>query len=365
MKKQLLALAVGAATMTPGQLLAEGPTLYGKLNVAVERQTEMTDPRTATRPARTGAWEVESYKSRLGVKGSYDLDVGGLKAIYKAEYEIFADDGVDSSGNAFKQRDIFAGLQGKFGTVKLGKFNSPLKKAEGPVDQFNDYDTDMGSAMVGQDRFDNIIQYSSPAFADAVTLNLALIPNENQDDFNQPANGKNENSLDDTVSASLVFRQGGVFASLATNQDQLESLELDEGSTDVAPTINITRAVVGFEGDTFEVGALYQQARENKQDRVNIDPETGVAYFDGRGESSYVLSGAVSIDRFTLKAQHQVTEADLNKDELTVSTLGADYALAKGSKVYLYYGMSELDFDALGVPDEEGSVASLGMEHKF
>lgn len=365
MKKQLLALAVGAAALTPVLVQAEGPVLYGKLNVAVERQTEMTDPRTATRPARTGVWEVESYSSRLGVKGSYDLDVGGLKAIYKAEFQVYVDDGDNGAGDVFKQRDIYAGLKGRFGTVTVGKFNSPFKKAEGPVDQFNDFETDIGNAMVGQDRFDNILQYSTPALADAITVNVALIPNENQDDFDQPADGKNENALDDTVSASVVFRQGGAFASLATSQDQLESLALDEGATDVAPTININRVVVGFEGDTFELGALYQEARENKNDRVNVNPVTGVEYFDGRGESSYVLSGAVSIDRVTLKAQHQVTEADLNKDELTVSTLGADYALAKSSKVYLYYGMSELDFNALGVPDEEGSIVSLGMEHKF
>ena len=60
-----------------------------------------------------------------------------------------------------------------------------------------------------------------------------------------------------------------------------------------------------------------------------------------------------------------VTEGDVSEDQLTVSTLGADFALAKASKAYLYYGMSELDFDAVGVPDEEGSIVSLGMEHKF
>lgn len=36
MKKNLLAIAVGAAVAFPGLALADGPTVYGKVNVSLE-----------------------------------------------------------------------------------------------------------------------------------------------------------------------------------------------------------------------------------------------------------------------------------------------------------------------------------------
>lgn len=364
MKKQMLALAVSAA-MLPGVVLAQGPTLYGKLNVAVERESiqdkngvaydDLTTPSAAGE--RTSAYEVESYASRLGVKGDVDLDVGGLEGFYKAEFQIAVDDGANSNGQVFSQRDIYAGLSSSFGSIKAGRFNSPFKKSEGKVDQFNDFATDMGNFMVGQDRFSNSIQYTSPAFAEAVTFNLALIPNENQDDFDIPADG-NENGLDDTVSASVVYRKGGVYAAVAVSQDQDEDLLDDQNG---ASTIDAQRLVFGFEGDAFEVGVLFQTAEEN--DKVAAANKLGE-------DTSVVVSGAFTLDRMKFKAQHQTTEADVSGDEVTTTSVGVDYALGKSSKVYLYHGMAELDADetstfASGLVDVDYSITSAGLEHKF
>ena len=125
MKKNLLAIAVGAAVVMPGLALADGPTVYGKVNVSLEN-AEFDNGVDSSEDA----WELNSNASRLGVKGDFDLDVAGLKAIYQAEFEISVDDG-DKGGETFSQRNIFGGLKGSFGTLKAGKFDTPTKKAQG------------------------------------------------------------------------------------------------------------------------------------------------------------------------------------------------------------------------------------------
>ena len=106
MNKKLLALAIGAAIAMPVAALAEGPTLYGKIDLSLENQD-------------TGAadmWVVQNNASRLGVKGSADTGVSGLQGIYLAEFGVDADDGA----SPFTGRNIYAGLKGDFGTVLIG-----------------------------------------------------------------------------------------------------------------------------------------------------------------------------------------------------------------------------------------------------
>ena len=79
MKKNLLAIAVGAALaspmMMPGAALADGPTVYGKVNLSLEN---VEDQIGAGNTQTDAQWQLDSNASRLGVKGDFDLDVGGL-----------------------------------------------------------------------------------------------------------------------------------------------------------------------------------------------------------------------------------------------------------------------------------------------
>ena len=82
MNKKLLALAIGAAVAAPVVAQAEGPTVYGKVNVSLDNID------TSVAGVSTEDWKLNSNASRLGVKGDYELD-GGLKAVYLAEYDEF------------------------------------------------------------------------------------------------------------------------------------------------------------------------------------------------------------------------------------------------------------------------------------
>lgn len=68
MNKKLLALAIGAAIAMPVAALAEGPTLYGKIDLSLENQDN----------GAADMWVVENNASRIGVKGSADTGVSGL-----------------------------------------------------------------------------------------------------------------------------------------------------------------------------------------------------------------------------------------------------------------------------------------------
>jgi predicted porin len=337
MKKNLLAIAVGAAVAMPSLALADGPTVYGKVNVSLENMSYEPAPAA---PNNDDKWELQSNASRLGVKGDFDLDVGDLKAIYQAEFEISVDDG-DKSGQTFTQRNIFGGLKGGFGTLKAGKFDTPTKKAQGKVDQFNDLDGDIKNIMAGENRASNIIQYSTPKLADMLTLNAAFIPNEDNNDFD--GDGENENGLADSTSISLVLQKNIFYGAVSRDTDIRDGLVAD-ASTGFG-TLDITRVVAGVKPGNLEIGAIYQMAEES----------------EGDGEdTSYVLSAGFKIDRIKLKAQYGMAEGDTNDEEVTQYSLGADYKLAKASKAYVYFSNLETD-----IADEETQTIGVGMEHKF
>src|SRR6185369_9470163 len=68
--------------------------------------------------------EMESSNSRFGVRGHERLG-GELRAIWQLETEFH----VDSNDSRFAQRDSYVGLKhNKFGTVKLGRFDTPFKE---------------------------------------------------------------------------------------------------------------------------------------------------------------------------------------------------------------------------------------------
>jgi predicted porin len=121
MNKKLVAVAVAGLLAAPLAAQAQNANvvLYGRLNVDLEavsgRQADGSNPRV---------WRLSSNSSRLGVRGTEALG-GGLSAIFQIEQNISGDTG-NSSGSGLASRDTFVGLQGSWGTFKMGKFLMPL-----------------------------------------------------------------------------------------------------------------------------------------------------------------------------------------------------------------------------------------------
>ncbi len=141
MNKKLIAAAIAAGLAAPMSANA-APTVYGHLQAEISSEdrtlsTIDTDPTTAGLQGNVTDGRVvqggggrfqedigvdDNKRGRLGVKGSEDLG-GGLKAIYKFEWQVDTTDGNPNDGS----RESFVGLKGGFGQVELGRVKSPYK----------------------------------------------------------------------------------------------------------------------------------------------------------------------------------------------------------------------------------------------
>jgi predicted porin len=114
MKKKLVAVAVAGVLGIPLAAHAQtaNVTLYGRVNMDFEmvngKQADGSNPNVA---------RVSSNTSRFGLKGVESLG-GGLNAIFQIESGVSADAG----GGVLAGRETFVGLQGSWGTFKMGNF---------------------------------------------------------------------------------------------------------------------------------------------------------------------------------------------------------------------------------------------------
>ncbi|MDQ6680177.1 MAG: porin [Pseudomonadota bacterium] len=136
MKKTPLALAAisAIAALTASTAYAQSTVqMYGKLYPYLldERGTGPTaagTPVSTLSPTPTGARGIpnqkgmESGNSRLGFRGEEDLG-DGFKGLFQIEGVV----GVDSGTSNFASRDTFVGLEGRFGTVRLGNMDTVFK----------------------------------------------------------------------------------------------------------------------------------------------------------------------------------------------------------------------------------------------
>ena len=149
MNKKLVVLAVAGAFASPLAVQAQtaNVTLYGRANIDLEfvngktcqggnagggggggtvlRSCSALSSAAATdvisNPTVT---RVSSNSSRFGMRGTESLG-GGLNAIFQVEQNVSWDSG-NSSSSGIASRETFAGLQGSWGKVTMGKFLAPL-----------------------------------------------------------------------------------------------------------------------------------------------------------------------------------------------------------------------------------------------
>ncbi|MFZ5724422.1 MAG: porin [Pseudomonadota bacterium] len=355
MKKHALALAIAVAPpalAVPVAALADGPTLYGKLNVTLDS----VDTDNAAPTDDTENWQLNSNASRIGIKGDAETGIQGLKGLYYAEFGLDADEG----NPVFSQRNIYAGLKGGFGTLRLGKIDTPLKDAQGKFDQFNDYAGDIGRLIGGETRANNAIHYTSPKLLDGLTVNVAAYPGEGRDIDNDDGNANTsddvETGIADTLSASVAWEKDALYAAVAIDRsnDGAGTLDgftdIDSGTTGSQTVADIVRAVVVYKADAFEAGALYQTAADVSQD-------------SDREDSGWLVSGAYKNGPWKLKAQYGVNEGDVTERERTLTALGADYALGKSTTITGYWTEVDNDPQATGRPVT--TTIGIGLDQKF
>lgn len=331
MNRKLLAMAVGAALALP--LAAQAaPTVYGQLNLSVDKVS-------TTAPAGTDNWQVNSNASRLGVMGEEALG-SGLSAVYKAEWGVSG----DTSGAAdLLGRDRYIGLKGGFGTVRLGAFDSALKTSQGMVDQFNDMnnaDMATGMGIVGDNRLNNAIGYTSPRLADAITLNAVIQPGEGAGAANR---------LGNAISLSAAYDQGGLYAALGYDKN------VSDGAFNSATARDTMRLTGVWTADALQFGALLQKS-EMSEDTVPKNDQTAL-----------LLSAAFGLDdKNVAKAQiiYTKNEFAVGSTKVTAFELGMDHNFTKMTKAFAQVAVANTKTAGPGA-DPKDAVVTIGMQTKF
>ncbi|MBA6327113.1 porin [Colwellia sp. MB02u-6] len=282
--------------------------VYGKANISLQSSDEGEGSFT----------EVKSNASRIGLKGTHDLG-DGLSVIYKAEFQVDLD-GDSAKGDSITDRNQYVGLAGGFGEVLLGKNDTMLKQSQGKVDLFSDLNGDIKSLWKGENRMADTLSYKSPKFND-FQLGVTYIAEDAVDAVNG-------------VSVAIFYgdaklKKSKVFASVAIDSD--------------VKGYDIMRATIQGKVSGVVLGAIVQS-----QEKI-----------DGTGEmDGFMVSAKYKMDKITFKGQYQAADFKGGDDKSGI-TLGADYSLAKSTKLYTFYTTFDMD------SGEDQNYLAAGIEYKF
>ncbi|MBY6017497.1 porin [Halomonas denitrificans] len=311
LNRTFLAAAVAAAIL-PATAAAD-VNVYGRLNLTAQYADLGGDN-------SDGETRIASHSSRLGVKGSHEF-AEGLEAIYQAEFGIDVVDGSD----VFSNRNQFIGLKGGFGTTTIGRRDTALKRSQGKVDQFSDYEGDINALFRGENRASQQISYATPTIANLFSAEVTYV-----------AEGDSKQVDDSGFSVA-----GMVGDANYKKQPFYAAVAYDSKVHDY----DVFRVTVGGKIAGFELGAMY-----NDQEKVS----TGVSY-DG-----FMVSAAYSLGATKLKAQYQDADGS-NKfaDSGSVYSVGAEHKMSKQLRLNAYYTGTSYD------TQDNDSVFAVGMRYDF
>jgi len=337
----LLAALVPALLATTAQARQEAPKveLYGLINLTFE--SVKADGPTSV-PARN---RVSNQASRVGFRGTEDLG-GGLKAFWQIESSASADLG----NSNFASRNSGVGLQGSWGTLLLGRWDTPYKVAANRVDPFNDvtlagFTTTMHDSGNFNRRENNVIQYWSPKWSD-ISFRAHYSANEGRTATANPSSN-----------GISVYYEGKALYLAASHEQHKDQ----NGSTNAAPGRNEKgQQLIGrYRIDGWELGLMLEKLkRTNQPDRKA--QLLAVTYETGPHEIKGYVGRARSDGTSTLDAR--------------IATMGYVYEFSKRSNVYLVYarirnesgatnnfGLNDLTITAGQDPKGYG----IGMRHSF
>jgi len=308
MKLSYNVLTVALISALSAQTFAGDVTIYGKANLSVQSSDEGEGSFT----------EVKSNASRIGFKGTHELS-DGLEVVYKAEFQVDLD-GDSAKGDSITDRNQYVGLRGSFGEVLLGKNDTMLKQSQGKVDLFSDLNGDIKHLWKGENRMSDTISYKSPKF-NGFQVGVTYVAEDSVE-------GEDASSIA-VFYGDKSLKKSNIYASFAIDSDM--------------KGYDNTRATVQGKFSGITLGAIL-----HTQESISTGAE-----MDG-----FLASAKYTFDKVTVKGQFQTAEYDGGDDKSGI-TLGADYKLAKSTKLYTFYTTLDMDSGA----DED--YLAVGIEYKF
>jgi len=346
MNKKLIAVAVAAGLALPMvsahavDVADKKLEVYGKLHMNLGTYDDAL-------PGGGDSWQLSSIASRLGFKGKIPLDAG-LTGTYKFEFQVDASEKesstLDTAGgdtvtvanlSGLERRNMYVGLKGGFGEVRIGRHDSPLKMAQGKFDQFGDTVGDLKYAgdQDGDNRNDNTITYLVKS--GNIGFNAQIIPGEG--DGVTAGDGPA-----DTISVAVSYKDGPLYVALA--QDSYDS-------TGGAAEDSLTRLVATYKMSNMQFGVLYQTGVEKTGTVADAEDWLGLSFNMKMGKNN------------KFKVQYiTVEDGALPSKDSTHLSVGFDHKLGKKGTVYAMY--NSLKEEDTAVQTDNSSV-SVGYILKF
>lgn len=338
MKKSLIALAA-LATISGAAMAQSSVTIYGRLDASLGAdKAGAAGAAQSTSQLQSGLLST----SRLGFRGTEDLG-GGLKAIFQLEGALNVDDGT-AAGFSFNRVSI-VGLQGGFGTVKLGRHDtsfddirdisvsSVLWDSEFTPTKIA-YANSVGGVAVGHvadysSRASNQIRYESPNFG-GFTAGVSYGLDEQASPIKR-----------DTTAFNVRYRGGPLDIGLGYQEQDHELSANKREYTTLAGAYNFGAVRLSAGYNMAEQGTL-------ESDGFTVGVNVPMGPWDFSVGYAYNKSEQAGADTAKSKGL----------------AFGATYALSKRTRVYAAY----LDGDAengAGTEIAERRLYAAGIRHDF
>lgn len=315
MKKTFVLTAI-AATLAAPAFAQSSVTIYGRLNVTVER-TKIGNADATT--------DINNNASRIGFKGTEDLG-GGMKAGFQIEHGFDVSTGAQSGDFWGRQSEV--NLSGSFGMIRLGNFTSEAYFATSDWSDLINHGTGFASDLLYVDA--NITQknkasYRTPTMG-GFWGELAVLESD--------TNGNRGYDLALNYDVGSLHLGGGFSKNDTVNQFAVEAL---------------------YTTGNFTFGGYVQR---DKNVFVGVNPA-----YDG-SRTNLRLSGMYTMGATELHASMGIAGdiGGVSDSGTKQFTLGVNQNLSKRTKVYAYY--NKLSADASS-PYVDLSNFAVGVRHNF
>jgi predicted porin len=338
MNKKLIALAVVGACVAPEAMAqtANPVTLYCRVYATFESVEAKGGTAPVSRRNR-----VADQASYLGVRGTEDLG-GGLKAFFQLETAFPP----DNTTGTFASRNSAIGLQGGFGSILMGRWDTPMKVTQTAVDPWGDLTNgDITGAALDQGNFslrsNNSVHYWSPTIA-GLSLRLLYVANE----------GKTGTVNPSAHGASLAYSIGGLYVAYAYEKHKDVATVAGQNLSEEG---NALAASYKF-GDIKISGQYGEYKRDNTPD-----------------DKSYMVGLEWAFGKNVILASWQHAENDGTSAECDMGSIGYRYDftrrtffIASYTKVSNDNGMNcNFGSNAIGAAGQNPEGVGFGVRHLF
>jgi predicted porin len=363
LRKTALAALVASALAAPAYAqikIGDSLQIYGRVNVSYERITTKDSSNTAVQPNESN-WDMVDNSSRVGFRGRKEL-MPGLTGFFQIESRT---DLVDGSAN-WASRDSYAGLEGGWGTVRLGRTIGPVYYATYDYISMHNHDTGTSSdALLAGTVFGNTgfmprtVWYTSPKFGGfSVDVAHSLLDNVRLAGESQPRH----------LGLVLSYDQGPLHLAVshANTKGTGDLVDGDGGTLPNDPSKDTATTIGGlYDFKSFVVGALFERA----ESRLATGGDASRNYFR--------ISAMVPVGKHELHANFGTVDhrldADLDDDGANQWTLGYNYNITKETKVYAFFTTVNNDDNGNyagfanpnGVTGVDMRSIAVGVRHNF